>query len=266
MAKIKSAEKPPKGPKMGEFLISKAHQLARPRSIHLVGEPGRGKSTLAATIAGVPGIDRVLMLDIDFGSAAIAQDFPDIDIVTFRKGDWKTLERFWNTLVSNDGDGYDAVIVDTMTKAQSWKEKGTPAGTNKFEKWATVKDWTINMLEELHEMAPVGLALFHTEYTNMMRGSDDKEYYKLGPMLAGSAKSLIGGIPDIIGFCDVVELDEDDDDYEEGVNELQYTVRLQPGEKTNTKNRFKLPPVVDASGGFPRIYQMIAERSKKGAK
>lgn len=265
MAKNKGAVKPPKGPKMGEFLISKAHELSAPRSMHLFGEPGRGKTTYAASVAGVPGIDRVLDIDFDFGSTAIAQDWPMVDVVTFRDGDIKTFQRFWDKLVANDGDGYDAIILDTVTSGQQWKTKSIETGANKYAKWDIVRDWTLDTLKELHTMTPVGIATFHTQFGDSMKGSTDEEYSKLLPMLQGSAKALVGGIADIIGFCDVVDLDEDDEDYEAGVTEIQYTLRLQPAEKTNTKNRFKLPPIIDASGGMKRMYEMIAQRSKKGA-
>jgi len=212
-----------------------------------------GKTTLAASICKViePKFKKVLLLDIDLGASAIGEDFPTVDVVEFKDGDIKTVDRFWDALVANDGDGYDAVIIDTFTFLQQWKVKSIPKGDG-YSKWEAVLEWTLQMMKDLHSMTPVGISCFHTMAGNTIKGTEDEEFYRLVPALQGSAKMSIGAIPDIIGYVDVAE-DADDN--------LIHTVQFQPSGNTITGNRFKRLPQtpLDTSGGMARIYEIIAK-------
>jgi hypothetical protein len=206
-------------------------------------------TTLAASIINVPKFKKVLLYDIDLGSSVIGEDFPNVDVREFKRGDIKAFEKDWAKLVADDGAGYDAVIVDTVTMLQGWKVKSLPK-TDGYARWDAVKEFTLDLMWDLHEMTPVGISTFHTEMTNIMRGSEDDSYVRLAPALQGSAKVTIGGIPDVIGYIDVSE-DEDD--------ELTYFARWQPSELTISGNRFKrLPPVLATDGGMRRIYEVIS--------
>lgn len=235
--------------KAGEVKTRKASAVSTPKDFMLYGPPKRGKTTLAASIINVPKFKKVLLYDIDLGSSVIGEDFPNVDVREFKRGDIKAFEKDWAKLVADDGAGYDAVIVDTVTMLQGWKAKSLPK-TDGYAKWEAVKEFTLDLMWDLHEMTPVGISTFHTEMTNIMRGSEDDSYVRLAPALQGSAKVTIGGIPDVIGYIDVSE-DEDD--------ELTYFARWQPSELTISGNRFKrLPPVLATDGGMRRIYEVIS--------
>lgn len=250
-------EKAPKADRlrMGEVRITRAAQLKRPKSMLLFGEPKRGKSTFAASICKVPGIDKVLMVDIDRGSSAIASDYPEIEVAELTRGDIAGFQKFWNNLVAEDGMDYDAIIVDTVSILQKWKVKSLPKADG-FARWEAVGDWTEDLMWDLHNMSPIGISTFHTEMANVMRGAEDNSYVKLLPSIQGAAKRSIGAIPDLIGFCDVEEVDEDDKDYDEN-SPLLYTVRLKPSEETNTGNRFNKLPAVLGNPSMKRLFEII---------
>lgn len=234
--------------KAGEVKTRKASAQSTPRDFMLYGPAKRGKTRFASSIIDVPGFKKVLLYDIDLGSSVIGEDFPKVDVREFKRGDIKAFEKDWAKLVADDGAGYDAVIVDTVTMLQGWKAKSLPKADG-YAKWDAVKEFTLDLMWDLHEMTPVGISTFHTEMANIMRGSDDDSYVRLAPALQGSAKVTIGGIPDAIAYLDV---EEDDDD------ELTYFARWQPSEMTISGNRFKrIPPVLSTDGGMARLYQVM---------
>lgn len=235
--------------------VRKARELKAPKSFMLYGPYKVGKTTLAASIIKVPGIKKVLLIDIDLGASALGEDFPDVDVMEFKRGDIKDFEKEWAKLVASNGGGYDAVILDTVTILQSWKEASMPKADG-FLKWAEIKAFTLSLMWDLHEMKPIGIASFHIEMANIMKGSEegDDEYTRLVPSLQGKAKISIGAIPDVIGYIDVEETKE---------GELIHYAQWKPGEKTMTGNRFKrIPAKLKTDGGMARVYEFINNTAK----
>lgn len=238
---------------MGKVKTRKAGTLTTPRSFLLYGPPKRGKTTLAASIIDVPKFKRVLLYDIDLGASAIGEDFPNLDVREFKRGDIDGFRQDWAKLVAADGEGYDAVIVDTVTFLQKWLVRSIPkgAGGAAYEKWEIVQDFTLDLMWDLHEMTPVGLATFHVEMANVMRGAEDSdaEHVKFLPSIQGKAKMSIGAIPDVVGLVDLEVGDND---------ELQYFCQWQPGENDIAGNRFKrLNAPISTDGGMKRVYDAI---------
>lgn len=233
----------------------KAGTLTRPRSFMLYGPPKVGKTTLAASIIKVKGFKKVLLIDPDLGAAAIGEDYPDIDVWEFERGDIRSFQKDWDKLVDDGGGDWDAVIIDTMTVLQSWKEKSLPK-TDGYQKWADVKDWTLSTMWDLQEIRPVGISLFHVETANIMKGAEeDEDYSRLVPNLQGKAKLSIGGIPDVIGFIDV---QEGVDDKGKPNGETWHVAQWRPSGETITGNRFKrIPEQLKTNGGMKRLYEFI---------
>lgn len=241
--------------KWGE--ISKASTLAKPNSILLFGIWKRGKTRLAASIAEVEGFDNVLHIDIDRGSAVIGKLYPNVDVIAFKRGDIRGFQKFWDELVRLDGfyngTQYDAVILDTLTVLQDWFAKSLPSADG-YAKWAANKDWVLDILNELHDMTPLGISCLHVAETNILKGSEDEAFVRLVPNVQGSAKQSLGAIPDIIGYCDVIDDPEDED-------ENLFVVTWAPTERTNTGNRFDLPDMM-GNPTLKKVYDLI---NKEGA-
>ena len=113
MGKGKTTAPPEKRVKIkkGEWHIGKAHAHSLPKSWLIFAEPKVGKSSLAASLIGVPHIKRVLLIDIDGGASAIAEDYPNVDTIEFNREDIAAFEKFWKELMADpEYMGYDAVI------------------------------------------------------------------------------------------------------------------------------------------------------------
>ncbi len=116
---------------------------------------------------------------------------------------------------------------------------------------------------DLQEMTPVGISCYHVEMFNIMKGGeDDEDYVRLVPSVQGKAKVSIGAIPDVIGYIDVEEDEEDGD--EDG---MLYFAQWKPTGETVTGNRFKnIPAKMATDGGMKRVYEFIGTPPTKNKK
>lgn len=228
--------------KPGGFRIEKAKASALPKSYLLFGRPKAGKSSLGASIAGV--YENVLWLDIDDGAGGFANEYPNIDVVNFRRGDVNGLEKFWRELVKDDGRDYDAIGFDTLSIAQKWKFNTLSPG---YERYNEVDKWASDIMWDLHSMSPVGIACLHVEMANTVRGSGGDEFVQLTPSLEGKkSKMSLPAIPDVIGFLEVVEEDEG----------FERIIRFW-SEEAVSGNRFRALPAALYNPTMPRIYEIL---------
>lgn len=208
--------------------ITKAHQLNTPKSILLYGDPKRGKSWLAASAAEVEALSPVLLIDVEGGASAIARDWKNVDVINVSTHE--QLDAVVDQLV-NQPHKYKTVIVDTLGVAMDRAEKVFEAKPenkgNRFGKWGDLKDWATNTVRKLHSAPFLSILIAHAQ--------DEKDEstgaIKTVPMLSGSTKNTLPGIPDIIGYM-TAEKGED------GVKRVLY---LNSSDRYVTGNRFGLP-------------------------
>jgi phage nucleotide-binding protein len=77
----------------------------------LYGQPGVGKTTLAATMADVPGAGPVLLVDVDGGSRSISHRR---DVTIFRPTSWADFTDVYDTAQAGE---FKTVIIDTLSEA-----------------------------------------------------------------------------------------------------------------------------------------------------
>lgn len=203
---------------LASFQPKKAAEVGEPRSILLFGPPKRGKTTCAASIVEVPGYERVLVIDVEGGAAAISDHYPNVDVVEVR-----TAEDFDGLVVAlvkgelvepTSGEPYQCVIIDTLDKAQErkldWFEKQPEATTKSgakdtLYKWGAIKAWMTRLADALH-MAP-----FLTIFVAHVMDDKDEKTGRVTQTVAigGSAKQTFPATPDIVGYYDIEKVKED---------------------------------------------------------
>lgn len=201
------------GVDLPKFEIKKAAKVGRPRSILLYGKPKLGKSTLAASIVDVPGYERVLVVDVEGGAAAISAWYPEVDVI--EAGTHKEFAAIIEALLNGElveptsGEPYQAVIIDTLDKAQDRAlehyDRETPLVNGKkdgFYKWGALKAWTTKLGDLLH-MAPF-LTIF------VAHQEDDKDEatgaVTTTVMLQGKSRFTFPSVSDIIGHMRVIRV------------------------------------------------------------
>ena len=110
---------------LGKY-VKKPSELARPELALIYGSSGSGKSWLAASTSQIPGINKVLILDVEGSCSGVLAGFDDdkIDIVDCRRETPAESFQFLNTILERLFDAktehsYDVVVIDTFDVAQS---------------------------------------------------------------------------------------------------------------------------------------------------
>ena len=208
--------------------IHKAEKLNAPKSILVFADAGRGKTWLAASSAEVQGMGPVLLLDAEGGATAIARDWKDVDVLNIT-----THEQFVAVVddLLHKQHKYKTVIVDTigvvMDRAEKYFGEKPENQNNKFGRWGDLKNWANDVFRALHTAPFTSIIIAHA--------LDDKDEntgaVKTTAMLPGSFKSTLPGIPDIVGYLTVEEVE----------GQPQRVLIVAPSNRLITKNRFGLP-------------------------
>lgn len=212
MSDIATVERPPAPVWANSF--QSIEEVGDPKSIFLYGTHGTRKTSIASSIYKVPGINRVLHIDIDQGAETLATD--PIIKAAIKDGSYNVLpinsleshakaniERVITDVFTTDY-GYDAVILDTLDVSQDVAEevfeakyataskKGERDG---FAVYREIGSWTDKYVRMLHN-APhfVGVITAHEKENT----DEDTGFTKVQPRLSGSSKDAIGGIPSVV--------------------------------------------------------------------
>lgn len=245
-----------------DFAPKKAADVGAPRSILLFGPPKRGKSTCAASIVDVPGYERVLVVDVEGGATAISQWYPEVDVVTIKTAeqfDWYIEQLIDGKVVeAESGEPYDAVIIDTLDKAQErkleWFDKQPEAFAksgekNTLYKWGAIKAWTTKLGDALH-MAP-----FLTIFVAHVMDDKDEKTGKVTQTVAlgGASKQTFPATPDLVGYYDIARVKN-----AEGKGEMVRTLDFSVTDKRVSGQRYasKLDGTL-ADPTMEKIYRAI---------
>lgn len=247
--------------------ISEPEEVGPPKSILIYALPGRWKTTIAATIAKVPGFEKVLLVDIDDGAEVLMNDpvlaakvrSGIIDIMRIdplARHSKERIDELIADICANDY-GYDAVIFDTLDVAQDVAEKvyknmyatsGKGGKKDGFAIWGDLGVWTDEIVRKLHSAKHfTAIITVHAKKESEEDGSG-----RILPKLSGSSKDAIGAIPSIVTYFDF------ENHPETGERHLVATIGEESG--FITKNRYSLPTrIVDLD--MPKLYSMIEAKT-----
>lgn len=217
--------------------VKKATAVDKINSAFFFGEYGTGKTILAASATEIDDYAPVLIVDIEGSAAGVGRMYPDVDVVEVNS--YEKLEALRHSLLHDDHP-YKTVIFDTYNVAQNRAEKffkNKPENqNNKFGTWADLKEWSINFVREMHHAPFLAIFIAHSQV--------DKDE-NTGRMIttvkiAGSAKTDVPAIPDLIGYLEFVVDDEG--------NSVR-VLRVGRSSSIITKNRFGLPDTIHPAEG-----------------
>lgn len=246
---------------MPEFAIKKADKVGTPKSCLIYGPPKKGKTVFAASIVDVPGFERTLLVDVEGGSSAVSEWYPEIDVITAAtaKEFTRVIEGLLNEQLVEPESGlpYQAVIIDTIDKAQERQLEvyaNDPKRFNKqgqedgFYKWGLIKTWTTKVADLLHMASFLTIFIAHED--------DHKE--ENGPvtttvLLSGKSRLTFPSTPDIIGYFNVKKVED-----AEGVKANRRIIDFTVSDKMITGQRYagKLDGMV-ADPSFEKVFRKI---------
>lgn len=248
---------------LASFAPKKAADVGIPRSMLFYGPPKRGKSTCAASIIDVPGYERVLVIDVEGGAAAISEWYPEVDVQevsTAEEFDGLVEALVTGQIVQpSSGLPYQCVIIDTLDKAfdrkLEWADKqpgavASSGSKDHYFKWNVVKTWMLKLADLVH-MAPF-LTIF---VAHVMEDKDDKGKVTQTVALGGASKQTFPATPDVVGYFDIAKVKSADGKTTEMVRTLDFSLN----DKRVTGQRYanKLNGSV-ADPTMEKIYRKIA--------
>lgn len=237
--------------------VTKPKALAKPELILIYGQPGSGKSHLAATAASLPGVKKVLYLDTEGSTVGVlnrVENSEKIDVI--RVDQHEDPFGFLSTIVKKLLDGgtqYDVVVIDTFDTAQDWAETyfddkspyGKSGEKDGFWKWAQVKDWSVDIARVLKKIAPLGILVVHDAEEKSKSGAITKRL-----LLLGSSRNILPGIPDVVAYLERKIVD----------GEPTTVAYFGTDDNKVTKDRFGFPPKVK-SATLPALFSYIEKKN-----
>jgi hypothetical protein len=240
--------------------IVKAETLTTPHSILLYGPSGKGKTVMGASIVEVPGFERTLLIDTEGSSVAVGAWYPQVDVI--HASDAKTFAKVVEALLSNklvepvSGLPYQVVIIDTFDKAQERQleifakspEAFVDGKENSFFKWGAIKTWTSKVADLLHYAPFLTIWVMHEDVDkNEQTGKTTTTV-----MLGGKSQQIFPSVPDIIGYFNIVVVEED------GQKVRKRAVDFRASEKLIAKQRFAgaLDGII-ADPTFEQVFKKI---------
>lgn len=240
-----------------EFLqaVKKATSVDKINSAIIFAEYGVGKTILAASASEIEDYSPVLIVDIEGSAAGVGRMYPDVDVVEVSS--FEKLEALRHSLL-HDEHPYKTVIFDTYNVGQNraekaFKQKPENIG-NKFGAWADLKDWSIAFMREMHHAPFTAIFIAHSQTEK----DDNTGRMTTTVKIAGSAKTDVPAIPDLIGYLEFVTDDE--------TGNTVRVLRVGRSSSIITKNRFGLPDVIWPSEGSEGVTMVDIQRAILEAK
>lgn len=224
-----------------DFPIVKAETLGTPNSITIYGPPGKGKTVFAASIVDVPGFERTLVIDTEGSSVALGPWYPEVDVLHAPTAE--LFAKYIEALVDgklvepNSGLPYQAVIIDTLDKAQerqldvfanSRESKNKQGEENTFYKWGAIKTWTSKVADYLHQAPFLTIFVLHSD-----EGRNDDTKFMTTVMLQGKSQDVFPSVSDAVAYFNILKIKGED-----GTTTEERVADFRPSAKLISKQRF----------------------------
>jgi hypothetical protein len=263
-------------------MFAKAEQVGPPKCILLYGAPGTFKTSIAGGAIKLPGVTKMLYIDVDNGSEVFANDqdgifrhvnehnmgLPGEKTINIVRIDKTASDAFGQlkyflgyrdavtgTFVRGAAfdQGYDTIAIDAFDVAQEIAVQWLLSNTfNEKEKvdtrgaWGEVSKWTSDVAWALQNSKELGIIVAHST-----EGTDEGGQFKIKAKLQGSVKDSIAGIPSIVAHLDFVA--------DPQTKEAKLVATVGQSDIHTTKNRYMLPKeIIDFD--LPKLYATIADR------
>ena len=223
------------------------------------GDPGAGKTRLAASAQDHPSTSPVLFLDVEGGTASIRHR-GDIDVLQVRNT--KQFLDAYNRLEADSGETYKTVVVDSLSELQKLDMEDimrqVARDNPKMDEEVPSQREYLKSQVHIRKLVRVFRDLpCNTIFTSLMRIDQDPKTLKVsqGPNFSRKLAGEIAGFVDVVAYLDVITND--------GVQ--QRRLLLAKTDKTLAKDRLGLgagePIVMDPT--VPMLWNNL-QLSEKG--
>lgn len=168
------------------------------------GDPGVGKTVLAASADKVPEMRPVIFIDIEGGTFSIRERYPEVKVV--RVESWDDMQSIYDALLMED-HGYRTVVLDSLTEIQKFSMYNIMEFTVKKDPdrdpdVPSMREWGKN-IEQIRKLVRAFRDLpMHTIFTALEKSDKDNKTGKVKtkPSLSGKLANEVAGFLDIVAY------------------------------------------------------------------
>ncbi len=222
--------------KIGKLKVESSDELSPYMNILLYGDPGVGKTVLAASASEVPEMSPVAFVDFEGGTMSI-RGFHNVDIL--RVSSVAELEDLYTEL-KRGSYGYRTVVIDSLTELQNFSmadimRQVVKADTSRDPDVPSMREWGKNGTQVARAVRAYRDLPMNVIFTALAKSDKDSRPINK-PALQGQLADRLPGFVDIVAYM-----------YKEVKRDTNKRMLLTEGTATTVaKDRSrKLPQVVE---------------------
>ena len=170
----------------------------------IYGDPGVGKTVLAASADIVPEMRPVIFVDIEGGTFSIREKYPDVRVV--RVQNFTEMQQIYDALLTQEHE-YRTVVLDSLTEIQKFSmyeimEMTVKKDPDRDPDVPSMREWGKN-IEQIRKFVRAFRDLpMHSIFTALAKTDKDGKTgaIKTTPSLSGKLANEVAGFLDIVGF------------------------------------------------------------------
>lgn len=221
------------------------------------GDPGAGKTTLAASAADVEEMSPVILLDVEGGTLSLRKRHPNVDVVRLTSfNDFNVIGDELRKDFASDSPAYKTVILDSLTEIQKFGMyeimkrvllKAEETGEERDPDLPSIGEWGKN-IEQTRKVIRFFRDLpCHTIFTALAMTERVRGKETAKPSLSGKLSNEVAGFIDIVGYMYKREVD----------GEMKRMLYVEGNELVVAKDRTDVLPPVLESPTMSDIFNII---------
>lgn len=245
------------GKTIGGLPILSPNEYRRPLNLLVYGEPGVGKTVLAASADEIPELRKVLILDVEGGTMSVDHRFPNVSVV--RLTDFLKTNDIYDELWRRKDHDFGCIVLDSLSEMQKLSMSSIMHGEvyrnpEIDPDIPSMRNWGKNINQIRRLVRQFRDLPIPTIFTALVSEDKDDRTGRLlrKPALSGKLASEVAGFFDIVGFLYIKEA------------EGQQTRFMLTGgaEGIVAKDRSeRLPPILE-SPTMKVIYDLVTKGNK----
>jgi phage nucleotide-binding protein len=168
------------------------------------GEPGVGKTVLAASAAAIPEMSPVLIIDIEGGTLSAAK--MGFDCKTVRVKKWNDMQKVYDALYRGNHP-YKTIVLDSLTEIQKFSMaeimvKVVEEDGDRDPEVPSIREWGKNGEQTRRVVRGFRDLPMNSIFTCLSDADRDKSgnVTKTRPSLSGKLKAEVAGFVDIVAY------------------------------------------------------------------